>query len=141
MIFDENHTLLEGVSLIATKDKYEFVHMNGQSDPEKSRPIDSVRIPNAEARIERFCEMIKASLAKATINPMIAMRELPKVEAKAIAGFSGAVDKNFPEAVTKTELNSIASKYGLQEFVSKITSDPKPEQESPNRRRSTSLRM
>lgn len=139
MIFDDSYTLLEGVSLVATSSEYKFVHMNGQKDVKKARDIDPARIPNAKKRLERFCEKQQALLAQASLNPIKMHRELPKIEDDIVKGFSGAVDKNFPEALKKSELDSIADRFGLKDYTSKITSEPKPE--SPRSKRTNSFRM
>lgn len=139
MIFDETYTLLEGVSLIASSSEYKFVHMNKQKDIKKARDIDPARIPNAKKRLERFCEKHQTLLTQIRLNPFKIHPEFPKLEEDIIKGFSGAVDKNFPEAIEIGELEVIAKRFGLGDYTNKITSEPKPE--APRSRRTSSLKM
>ena len=123
-IFHEEHTLLEGVSLITSNTRYDFVHLNQKKEVKSARVIDPVRIPNAELRLERFCEEWSTRLKRSQNRIFQSPDNFVKVEEKIIAGLSGAVDKNFPEALTVFEANQVAVKHGLEEYMGRITSEP-----------------
>jgi hypothetical protein len=123
-IFHEEHTLLEGVSLITSNTRYDFVHLNKHKEIDSARVIEQVRIPSAELRLERFCEEWAVRLKRSQNRIFQSPENFVKIEEKIIAGLSGAVDKNFPEAMTVNEAKKISSKHGLDEYMSRITSQP-----------------
>lgn len=123
-IFSEEHTLLEGVSLIYSRDRYDFAHIPASGDISHARTIDPERIPNAEARFDRFCEKSKAELEKASKDIFGRTSKLETIQNNIIKGLSGAVDKEFPDAMTLEQGKSIAEKYSLEGLMDRIRSEP-----------------
>lgn len=123
-IYPESYTLLEGVSLIQDNKRYDFAHLPSNGDLKNARVIEPARIPNAHERFRRFCEKSKAELTSASLNLFRAGSEMGKVQERIVIGFSNAVSKDFPEAITLNEAREISSKYGLSDMLNKITTEP-----------------
>ena len=140
-VFNEDYTLLEGVSLISDSRRYDFAHMGNSNDVDSARIIDPVRIPNARMRFDRFCEKQSTLLRRAEPNVFRRPDEVEKIENQTIKCFSNAVSKDFPEAITLDEAKEIASKHGVSDYLNNITSKPLLKRDSPADKYSGGLKM
>ncbi|CAH7261328.1 hypothetical protein VCHA53O466_320003 [Vibrio chagasii] len=130
MIYNEKFTLLEGVSLIADSNAYEFAHIAAGGSKENARYIDKNRIPSPTERFKRYCDKCATLLGKIDGSRFDAAIKSEAIKADIIECFSNAVDKNYPEAITLSEATAIATNFKLDDHLSKVTSEPLLERKS-----------